>query len=180
MLKTSGRVISYPCLIYFSASVSILHRGTGFKANRSLQRHDTSHRCLGSPTIAQSKPVGQAPRFLIRDRDGKYGQTFKRVTAGRGIEVLRTLYHALQANAICVIFLGSVRRECLDHILVLGESHLYRAIKEYVAFFNQARPHQGIGQNIPERTREGQVEGKGKIMTFPVLNGLHHDYRRAA
>jgi hypothetical protein len=58
---------------------------------------------------------------------------------------------------------------------------LYRVIKEYVAFFNQARPHQGTGQNIPEgTTSEGKVEGKGKIIAFPVLNELHHDYWRAA
>ena len=94
--------------------------------------------------LREATPFGQAPRFLIRDRDGKYGQTFKRVAATSGIEILRTPYHAPKANAICERFLGSVRRECLDHILVLGESHLYRVIKEYVAFFNQARPHQGI------------------------------------
>ena len=94
--------------------------------------------------LREATPFGQAPRFLIWDRDDNYALTFKRVAAGSGIEILRTPYHAPKANAICERFLGSVRRECLDHILVLGESHLYRVIKEYVAFFNQARPHQGI------------------------------------
>lgn len=84
-------------------------------------------------------------------------------------------------NALCERFLGSVRRECLDHILFLGERQLYEVIKEYVKFFNEARPHQGIDQQLPERlgiAREEKPEGK--ILSFPVLNGLHHDYRRAA
>jgi len=90
-------------------------------------------------------------------------------------------HRAPKANAICERFLGSVRRECLDHILVLGESHLYRVVKGYVAFFNQACPHQGIKQRIPEGTSSEEKEvRKGKIIAFPVLNRLHHDYRRVA
>ena len=131
--------------------------------------------------LREATPFGQAPRFLIRDRDRKYGQTFTRVAAGSKIEILKTPYRAPKANAICERFLGSVRRECLDHMLILGESHVHRIVKEYVAFLNQARPHQGIEQKIPEGI---QVTGKenlnGKIIAFPVLNGLHHDYRRAA
>ncbi len=103
------------------------------------------------------------------------------VAAGSGIQILKTPYSAPKANAICERFLGSVRRECLDHMLILGENHLYRVVKEYVAFFNQARPHQGIEQDIPEAIRsERQEERKGKVIAFPVLNGLHQDYRRAA
>ncbi len=77
--------------------------------------------------------------------------------------------------------LGSVRRECLDHLLIFGDRQLYRVIAEYVRYFNRARPHQGIQQKIPEgRTVEEGTEGKRRIIAFPVLNGLHHDYRRAA
>lgn len=90
--------------------------------------------------LREATPFGQMPRFLIRDRDSKYGQTFTRVAVGSKIEILKTPYRAPKANAICERFLGSVRRECLDHLLILGESHLYRVIQEYVAFFNQARP----------------------------------------
>ena len=85
---------------------------------------------------------------------------------------------APKANAICERFLGSVRRECLDHILVFGEQHLYRVVREYVQYFNRARPHQGIEQNIPEEIQS--KKNTGKIIAFPVLNGLHHNYRRAA
>ncbi len=104
------------------------------------------------------------------------------VAKDSGIEILKTPYHAPKANAICERCLGSIRRECLDHILVLGERHLYRVIKEYAEFFNRARPHQGINQNIPGKTiAEGPKEHVvGQIIAFPVLNGLHHDYRRVA
>ncbi len=131
--------------------------------------------------LREATPFAQTPRFLIRDRDGKYGEVFTRVAKGSSIEVLKTPYRAPKANAVCERFLGSVRRECLDHILVLGERHLHRVIKEYVEYFNQSRPHQGIGQRIPERLKSvPEKPGKAKIIAFPVLNGLHHDYRLAA
>ncbi len=129
----------------------------------------------------EATPFGQAPRFLIRDRDRKYGEAFTRVAIGTSVKVLKIPYRAPTANAICEQFLGSVRRECLDHILVLGDQHLYRVIREYVAYFNRARPHQGIEQKIPEGTRSERAEERsGTIIAFPVLNGLHHDYRLAA
>ncbi len=90
-------------------------------------------RCPTDAWVAQqlreATPFGQVPRFLIRDRDSKYGQAFVRVAVGTAIEVLKTPYRAPKANAICARFLGSVRRECLDHILVLGELHLYRVTR---------------------------------------------------
>ena len=131
--------------------------------------------------LREATPFGDGPRYLIRDNDRKYGRLFARVAAGTGIEVLRTPYGAPKANAICERFLGSVRRECLDHFLILSERHLYRAMKEYQEYFNCARPHQGIGQRIPCRTPQG-VELSGKrVISRPVLGGLHHDYRwRAA
>jgi len=131
--------------------------------------------------LREATPFGQVPRFLIRDRDSKYGEAFARVAKGSMIEVLKIPYRAPKANAFCERFLGSVRRECLDHVLVLGEKHLHRVIREYADYFNRARPHQGIEQQIPEGSPSIPVElGKAKIIAFPVLNGLHHDYRIAA
>jgi putative transposase len=99
--------------------------------------------------LRKATPFSQGPRFLIRDNDSKYGRLFARVASGTGIEVLRTPDGAPKANAICERFLGSVQRECLDHFLILGERHLSRLMKEYERYFNDARPHQGIGQRIP-------------------------------
>jgi transposase InsO family protein len=131
--------------------------------------------------LREATPYGQAPRFLIRDNDRKFGPEFTSVAKASGIEVLRIPYRAPRANAVCERFIGSVRRECLDHLFILSDRQLYRVIKEYVEFFNAARPHQGIGQQIPERLgiRE-EAKREGRIISFPILNGLHHDYRRAA
>jgi|GEM_PF-2090649 len=81
--------------------------------------------------LREATPLAQGPRFLIRDNDSKYGAAFARVPAGTGIEVLRTPYRAPRANAVCERFLDSVQRQCLDHILILGDRHLHRVMREY-------------------------------------------------
>jgi transposase InsO family protein len=99
---------------------------------------------------------------LIRDRDSKVGDDFTRVAKASSIEVLKTPYRAPKANAICERFLGSLRRECLHHLLVVGDRQLHRVIKEYVECFNRARPHQGIGQRIPGGPYPSQP-GRGEV-----------------
>jgi len=129
----------------------------------------------------EATPFGTGPRFLIRDNDTKFGAQFARVAAGSRIEVLRTPVRAPRANAVCERFLGSVRRECLDHLLILHERQLYRVLHAYCAYVNTARPHQGIEQAIPETTGHmGLLHPATPVVSSPVLGGLHHDYRRAA
>ena len=130
--------------------------------------------------LREATPFGAGPKYLIRDNDDKFGAQFKRVAAG--IKLLKTPVHAPKANSICERFLGSVRRECLDHFLILSERHLQRIVTDYVAYFNQMRPHQGIGQQIPDFMGQAvPVESPGQPMvSVPVLGGLHHAYSRAA
>jgi transposase InsO family protein len=80
-------------------------------------------------------------------------------------------------NAIAERFVGSLRREALDQVL-LGEAHLSKVAREYAAYFNCVRPHQGLGQRIPTGARNDNLDGP--IVALPVLGGLHHDYRRVA
>jgi transposase InsO family protein len=120
---------------------------------------------------------GVVPRFLLRDRDGKFGSGFDALAKASGIRVVQTAVRAPNMNAFCERWLGSLRRECLDHVIVLGERHLHRVLAEYVRYHNAARPHQGIGQRTPV---DGPRPRKGPIIAVPVLGGLHHDYRRAA
>ncbi len=129
--------------------------------------------------LREATPEGRAPKYLLRDNDSKYGPAFARVAGASGIAVLRTAYWAPRMNATCERFLGSLRRECLDHLLILGERHLRRVLREYVRYFNQRRPHQGIGQQPPAPTKLAGAT-RGSIQAVPILGGLHHDYQRVA
>jgi putative transposase len=148
--------------------------------------HVNVTRAPTDPWIAQqlreATPYGQASKYLIRDNDRKFGQSFARVAATSGIKVLRTPYRTPQANAVCERFLGSVRRECLDHFFILQEKQLHRLLKAYAVYFNQARPHQGLGQRIPDTSGFSPPPPKqgNQIKAVPVLGGLHHDYQKAA
>jgi len=132
--------------------------------------------------LREAMPFGAAPQYLIRDNDAKYGPRFDAVATGTGIALLRTPIRAPRANAICERLIGSVRRECLDHILLVSEAHLRRVLNEYVRYFNHSRPHQGLRQCVPEPGEHGEasVGTAAAVTAFPVLGGLHHTYRRAA
>jgi putative transposase len=119
---------------------------------------------------------------LICDNDDKFGLCFEHAVEGAGIELIHTPPYAPKANAICERFIGSVRRECLDHILILSEKHARHIIREYCAFFNRARPHQGIDQQIPIPSYDVDLpeHAHREVIGVPVLNGLHHDYQWAA
>jgi putative transposase len=132
--------------------------------------------------LREATPFGQGPKYLIRDRDSKFGPNFERVATTSGIKILKTPYRTPRANAICERFLGSVRRECLDHLLILQERQLQRVLHAYVDYFNQARPHQGIKQQIPNFAGTSRVTAQAgtKVVAVPILAGLHHDYRKVA
>jgi len=129
--------------------------------------------------IRNATPFGEGPRFLIRRNHDGFGIDFDRAAKGAGIRVLRRTVRAPRMNSLCERFLGSARRECLDHIIVLGERHLCAVLHQYVAHFNSGRVHQGIGQLVPAGTSTAAARG-GEVVALPVLGGLHHDYRRAA
>ncbi len=129
--------------------------------------------------LRNATPSESAPKFLIRDRDSKFGCDFDDVAVGAGIRVVVTPYKTPNANAHCERLLGSVRRECLDHILIVAERQLLSVLAEYCRYHNRARPHQGIGQRVPEARGEPELSG-GRVVELPVLGGLHHDYKVAA
>jgi putative transposase len=131
--------------------------------------------------LRQATPFGRGPQFIIRDRDDKYGAEFDRVARGGGIRVLKTAVQAPLMNATCERFFGNVRRECLDHLLILGERHLLHVLREYaVGYFNDARPHQGLAQRIPAGGARTALPHGCSVIGVPVLGGLHHHYRAAA
>jgi len=135
--------------------------------------------------LREATPYGHASKYLIRDNDNKFGSCFARgycLAATSGIKILKTPYHAPRANAICERFMRSVRQEYLDHLLIFQEKQLHRVLNAYVAYFNQARPHQGIGQQIPDPSRSALSSHQAgeKVIALPVMGGLHHGYRWAA
>jgi len=131
--------------------------------------------------LREATPFGVTPRFIIRDNDAKFGPQFARVAVGSRIEVLRTPVRAPRANAVCERFLGSVRRECLAHLLILHERQLLRVLRAYCAYFNAARPHQGLAQSIPAIGKTARtVPSTAPIVSISVLGGVHHDYQRVA
>jgi len=129
-------------------------------------------------------PFGTGPKFLLRDHDGKFTTAFDAAAKAAGIRVIRTPILAPKANAFVERCLGSLRRECLDHVLVLSEAHLRRVLAEYRSHFNASRPHQGIHQRRPASFTSpalGSAFISGTpIGASPILGGLHHDYRLAA
>jgi putative transposase len=144
----------------------------------AVTRHPTD--AWVAQQLREATPFGQAPRFLIRDNDSKFGSFFARVASSSGIKVLKTPFHAPRANGCCERFFGSVRRECLDHLLILHERQLARVLHAYVAYFNQARPHQGLQQQIPDPSAARFADARdGPIISEPILDGLHHAYHRA-
>ena len=133
--------------------------------------------------IREATPWGEGPRFLIRDNDSKFGPKFDAAVKGAGTNLLKIPPRSPNLNPICERFLRSVRQECLDHFVILGEDHLRGVLHEYVnGYFNVARPHQGLDQQIPgsgDRPSDDSSPA-GQIVVRPILGGLHHDYRRAA
>ena len=117
------------------------------------------------------------PRFLLRDRDGAYGRVFDQAVAELGIRTLRTTPQSPWQNAYVERVIGSIRRECLDHVIVLSQAGLQALLAEYVRYYNAGRAHQGLGGERPEpRPRRAN----GRVVARPVLGGLHHVYDRAA
>jgi putative transposase len=117
-------------------------------------------------------------RYLIHDRDATFCAAFDRVFATEDVEIVRTPYRAPNANAIAERWIRSVRQECLDHLLLLGERHAWRVLRAYIAFYNERRPHQGLGQECPVPTTSRA--GTGRIQRQEVLGGLIHEYDRLA
>lgn len=121
---------------------------------------------------------GSACRFLIHDRDAKFPPAFDTVFVAEGVQVIRTPYRAPNANAYGERWIRSARAECLDYVLIAGAAPLRRVLTEYVAFYNQARPHQGLEQRcpvaLPPPVRDRPVRRRDR------LGGLLHDYYREA
>jgi len=118
-----------------------------------------------------------APGFIVRDNDGAYGPVFRRRLWVMGIRDRPTMPHSPWQNGHVERAIGSIRRECTDHIIVLNAAHLRRVLKNYADYYNNDRTHLAIGKDTPISRA---VETNGGVVAMPVLGGLHHRYRRTA
>jgi transposase InsO family protein len=131
--------------------------------------------------IIEATPWGSAPRYLIRDRDRNYGGDFVRRARAIGIETVLSPVHAPQANALAARVIGTIRRECLDHLIVINEAHLRRVMRDYVPYYNDARPHRSLDLEPPIGPRaQAPPSRRTRVVGIPVLGGLHHVYDWAA
>jgi transposase InsO family protein len=137
-----------------------------------------------SPTAAwiwrqliAATPSGRMPRYLVRDRDAVYGRDFVPRARRLGIETLLTPIRAPKANGIAERLVGTLRRECLDRLIIQNEAHLRAVLAEFAAYYNRERPHRPLDLQTPESS-DGLRAGPAR--TRPVLGGLHHVYSRAA
>lgn len=126
-----------------------------------------------------------AMRFLIRDRGGQFTKAFDAVFESCGLQVLKSPPQAPRANAICERVIGTLRRELLDHVLIVNETHLRAVLAQYVAHYNAARPHQGIAQRCPEMDPDQPLAtvidlSAARIRRKPVLGGITSEYQIAA
>ena len=120
-----------------------------------------------------------APRFLVRDRDAIYGEIFRRQVEALNIQDVPTAPRSPWQNAYAERVIGSIRRECSNHMIVLGERHLRRIISSYVRYYNQTRTHLSLGKDAPEGRRE-QPPDQGRVIELKRVGGLHHEYIRQA
>jgi transposase InsO family protein len=126
---------------------------------------------------------GRRLRYLLRDRDAKFCRSFDAVFGCEGAEIIRTPVQAPTANAYAERWVGTVRAECLDWLLIVGRSHLERVLRIYVQHYNQHRPHRALGLQAPDPSTDLIVVGEdrsGRLHRRDLLGGLVHQYRRAA
>jgi len=129
---------------------------------------------------------GVRPRFLVRDRDSKFSREFDVVLRSQGIRVIKAPVRAPKARAHAERWVGTVRRECLDRLLILGHRHLQHVLAAYVAHYNEHRPHRALEQRPPLRAAPPTGEPTSEVISLDrvrrqeLLGGLIHEYRLAA
>jgi transposase InsO family protein len=132
-----------------------------------------------APQIVDAFPDDSAPSYLLRDRDQVYGQQFRHRVTAMQIEEVLTAPHSPCQNPFAERLIGSIRRECLNHVLVLHERHLRRILTRYFAYYHQARTHLALDKDAPD-LRPIELPAAGTIVDVPEVGGLHHRYLRQA
>ena len=129
--------------------------------------------------IREACPWEQVPRYLLRDRDAIYGRDFAALTQDMGMEEVVTAPRAPWQNPYVERLVGSIRRECLDHVIVWNQRSLRRILRSYFAYYQHSRTHLALGKDAPE-PRTVEPPDLGRVFAIPQVGGLHHRYQRRA
>jgi transposase InsO family protein len=139
----------------------------------NITEHPTAE--WAAQQIVETLAEADTPRYLLRDRDGVYGPAFRRRVQSLGIEEVLTAARSPWQNAYAERLIGSIRRECLNHFVVLSARHLKRILRKYFDYYNRSRTHLALAKDSPT-TRS--VMPHGEILAIPQVGGLHHRYER--
>jgi putative transposase len=129
--------------------------------------------------LREAFPWDSAPRYLLRDRDGVYGQAFSDTAESLGIREVLTAPQSPWQNPHVERFIGSIRRECLDHVIIINRTGLHRILKRYFDYYECSRTHLSLAKDAPI-PRPVQTPSAGKVVEIPLVGGLHHRYERRA
>ena len=132
-----------------------------------------------SRQVTEAFPWETAPRFLLRDRDASYGLIFTKRVEAMGITEIVTAPRSPWQNAYVERVIGSIRRECLDQVVVFNERHLYRVVSSYVEYYHRSRTHLSLRKDCPD-PRPIEPPARGRVSVLPQVGGLHHRYQRLA
>jgi putative transposase len=177
----SAQIVSVDFLVVPTITFKLLHVLVFLSHNRrriihfNVTAHPTAQ--WSAQQLRNAFCDGEPPRFLIRDRDTKFGEVFTNTASALGMEPHLTAYRSPWQDGYCERLIGSIRSECLDHVIIFNESHLWGTLQEYIRYYNTQRTHLGINKDSPE-PREVQTDGQ--IDKVAVVNGLHHYYYRRA
>jgi transposase InsO family protein len=165
VVPTAGFKLLY-CLV-------LLVHGRRELVHHAVTAHPTAE--WVAQQITEAFPWDTAPRYLLRDRDAVYGQVVRRRLRALGIRDRPTAPRSPWQNAYVERLIGSIQRECLDHVIVLGESHLRRIVALYANYYNEARTHLSLAKDTPNGRL---IERFGRVAAQPMVGGLHHRYAR--
>jgi len=179
-----GSIAACDFFVVPTATFQLLY---GFVIMRHDRRRFIHFNITAHPTAAwvsqqlrEAFPFDEAPRFLIRDRDGSYGDDFRRTAESLGIEEVLIAPRSPWQNPYCERLIGSIRRDCLDHVIVLHTRHLRRILSDYFGYYLHARCHRALERNAPvPRAVEPPTQGR-RVIAIPYVGGLHHRYARCA
>lgn len=165
--------ISFPVLFVFVMLGHDRRRPIHFAITENPTAEWTARQLL------EAFPWDSAPRYLLRDRDGSYGEKFHEAAGWLGIREVLTAPQSPWQNAYVERLIGSIRRECLNHVIVLDESSLRRILKSYFEYYDHTRTHLALEKNSPV-PRSVQPPEWGRVVELPQVGGLHHRYERRA